>query len=235
MRVVVLITLLMSSLAFADDPSEVREFFDRYVELGKNFDTDLVALYSDDAKISTLRDGRDSLEFTGAEWKALVGKLMPLAERRGDVSTYTDVQVEPHGEGYRITALRASALKCTDNHDHYMDVERQGGRWVIVEEYMETVSLSQCEPSEELAETLSNISDMIRPHLPMDLDTDTRLESVEVEGTALVYRQRVHTLAASVNDWGQIDLMLISSACLYGPLARANRANRPTIIGVRSI
>lgn len=67
----------------------------------------------------------------------------------------------------------------------------------IVEEYTETVSLSRCQPSEELAESLATIREQLRPYLPLDLDADTRLESVEVVGSALIYNQRVHTMAAS--------------------------------------
>ncbi|MGQ7273987.1 hypothetical protein [Marinobacter sp. V034] len=217
MRFIVFLTLLISSFAFADDAYEVQALFNKYVEFGKNFDADVVELYSPDARISTLRDGRDTLEFTGAEWQTLVRKIMPVAERRGDVSTYTDVQVDSHGEGYRVTALRSSALKCIDGLDFHMDVEREGDRWLIVEEYTETASLSQCEPSDELAESLSKISNMIRPHLPLNLDADTRLESVEVEGSALIYSQRLHTTTASELDLDEVQVILnqigVQSAC----------------------
>ena len=38
------------------------------------------------------------------------------------------------------------------------------------------------------------------PHLPLDLDADTRLETVEVVGPALIYHQRLHTVAAAEMD-----------------------------------
>lgn len=108
-----------------------------------------------------------------------------------------NVQVNAHGEGFRVSALRSSAIKCVDESDYYLDVEHEGDQWVIVEEYSETVSLSRCEPSQELAESLSEVREKMRPHLPLDLDADTRLESVEVVGSALIYNQRLHTVAAS--------------------------------------
>ena len=51
----------------------------------------------------------------------------------------------------------------------------------------------------------------------MDLDADTRLESVEVEGTALIYNQRLHTVAASELNVDQVETSLkqigVQNAC----------------------
>lgn len=197
MRLFVFMFLLFSSFASADEVAEVRAFFDEFVELGKNFDTGIAEFYSPDARIITLRDGIDTMETTGSHWQSMIRKLMPVAERQGDISDFSNVQVNAHGEGFRVSALRSSAIKCVEDSGYYQDVEREGDRWVIVEEYSETVSLSKCEPSEELAELLSAVREKIRPHLPLDLDADTRLESVEVVGSALVYNQRLHTVVAS--------------------------------------
>ncbi|MBJ7275360.1 hypothetical protein JHC43_02675 [Marinobacter salarius] len=217
MRFFTLLFLLISTHALANDTSEVRAFFNEYVERSNNFDVDIAELYSSNAKVRTLRDGSESIELNGSQWKATIRKVMPLAERLDDVSTYTDVRIDPHGEGYRVTALRSSALKCKDGLGYHMDVELEGGRWVIVEEFQETISLSQCEPSEELAATLSRVSDTLRQYLPMDLDADTRLESVEVEGTALIYNQRLHTVAASELNVDQVETSLkqigVQNAC----------------------
>ena len=82
------------------------------------------------------------------------------------------------------------------------------GSWRVVEEYTETVSLSQCKPSERLAASLKTTLNGLLPHLPLDLDADTRLEAVEVVGPTLIYRQRLHTIAAAEMDLAKLVPML---------------------------
>lgn len=217
MRFIAFLFLVFSPFAAADEVSEVRAFFEEFVELGKSFDAEVAELYSPDARIMTLRDGTDRIEVTGSQWREMIRKMMPVAERRGDTSSYSNVQMNAHGEGFRVSALRSSAIKCVDDSDYYLDVEREGDQWVIVEEYSETVSLSRCEPSKELAESLSEVRETMRPHLPLDLDADTRLESVEVVGSALIYNQRLHTVAASEVSQDKAEAILkqigVQNAC----------------------
>jgi hypothetical protein len=192
--------ILVAAAASADDAAEVRAFFDRYVELEKSFDTAASDLYSPDARIITLRDGAKRIEMKGAEYSELVARSMPLAKKRGDVSAYENVRVSPHGPGYRITATRIPAVKCVPDDRYHLDVARVSGEWRIVEEYTETVSLSRCKPSRSLAESLKALQTGITPHLPLDLDADSRLEAVEIAGPAIIYRQRLHTAALAELD-----------------------------------
>lgn len=195
-----------------EEAAEVRALFEEYVERSAAFDPGVASLYAPDARIVSLRDGAETIEIRGAEYREMIGRVMPLARKRGDVSRYADVEVARHGDGYRVTATRTSAVKCVDDPDYHLDVAKVDGSWRIVEEYTETVSLSRCDPSPELAARLAGLVEGIEPHLPLDLDEDTRLESVEIAGSALVYHQRLHTVVAAETDLERLSPVLKQAA-----------------------
>jgi len=202
-----MLSLLLALGAHADEAEEVRAFFDNYVKLEAAFE-DTSPLLNDTARLVTLRDGTQRMEMTGAQIKAMMPKVLEIAKQRGDTTTYSDVSVAPHGEGYRVTATRLPAAKCVEDKGFHLDVASAEDRWTIVEIYTETVSLSQCKPSSKLAAKLKAIRKGILPHLPLDLDPDTRLEKVEIVGPNIVYTQHLHGVAAAELDLQQLVPML---------------------------
>jgi len=185
--------------AMAGDAADARQFFDEHVAMQQAFDPAIAAHYQDDAVLTNVRDGGDERKVTGAQYKQVLPRAMPMAKERGDTATFADVKVAPHGDGFRITATRTAALKCAPGA-YRLDVVEVDGAWSIAAEHVETVSLSECEPSEELAAQLKTLHDGVQPHLPMDLDADTRLEAVDVKKRALIYTQRLPRLAAAELD-----------------------------------
>ena len=200
MRFLMIVLLAVTPFAHAGKTDEVREFFDNLVERTNTFDAGVADLYSPDARIIAIVDGSDRVELSGAQLKQIANRVMPIAQRNGDTNTYKKVKVSPHGEGFRVTAVRFSAAKCVTDPNYHLDVVSHDKAWLVVKEYGETVSLSKCKPSKKLAASLNALRDGILPHLPLDLDTDTRLETVEVVGPALIYHQRLHTVAAAELD-----------------------------------
>lgn len=192
----------------ASPEAEARHVFEEIVERANNFDASVVDFYSDEARIVTLRNGTDKQEMSGAQWKELVRRVMPVAERIGDTNTYEAVSVTPHGDGFRVTAVRTSALKCVEDPSYHLDLVKADGSWKVVEEYSETVSLSRCKPSEKLAAELETVLGLILPHLPLDLDEDTRLETVEIQDSALIYHQSLHTITADEMDLEELTPLL---------------------------
>ena len=200
MRAFIFILVAFTPWAHAGEAENVHEFFGQFVKRANAFDTGIVEHYSPDARVITLRDGSEKLVLTGAQWKQLLVRVLPIAKKRGDISTFKNVKVSPHGVGFRVTAVRTSAIKCMSDPNYHMDVVRMQDSWMIVEEYTETVSLSRCAPTNELAASLASLRTRLLPHLPLDLDADTRLEAVEVAGSALIYRQRLHTVEIAELD-----------------------------------
>lgn len=210
------------ALARAEATDEVRVFFGDLVKRTNAFDVGVAELYSPDAKIITLRDGDVQQEMTGSQWKEFLSKVMPIAMRRGDTSTFTDVQVVAHGDGFRLTAIRTSVLKCSTDRNYHLDVAKISDSWRVVEEYTETKSLSQCKPSTKLAAALAKVQKELLPHLPIDLDGDTKLESVDVVGSVLIYSERLHTITAAEMDLTKLVPLLqqigVQDACGRGEM-----------------
>ena len=200
MRIFLVLLLVVAPAVHADEVADAQAFFSDFVGRSNDFDPGVADLYSDTARIIAVRDGVTRMELTGSQFKELLVKVIPIAKQRGDTSAFENVKVSKHGDGLRVTATRISAIKCAPDTNYHLDIEMLGDSWTIVEEYMDTVSLSQCEPSKKLAEALASIRDGIVPQLPLDLDEDTRLEEVEIVGPVLVYRQRLHTVSAEELD-----------------------------------
>ena len=84
------------------------------------------------------------MEMAGAQWKALIGALMPVARASNDRSEFTNVRVEPAGPPVRIRADRY-LVKCYRDLGYYMLIGREtDGALAIVEEYSETQPQSSC-------------------------------------------------------------------------------------------
>lgn len=200
MRFLYIALLAVTSFVHAAEKDDVHAFFEDLVERTNAFDATVADLYSPEARIIAIVDGSDKVELSGSQLKQIANQIMPVAKKRGDTNTYKKVKVTPHGEGFRVTAVRISAAKCVTDRNYHLDVMRHKKSWQVIEEYGETVSLSRCKPSKKLAASLNALRDGLQPHLPLDLDSDTRLETVEVIGPALIYHQRLHTVAADDLD-----------------------------------
>jgi hypothetical protein len=128
---------------------EAKAFFARYAALGDAFDPAVADFYSDEAVIRAFRrypHGLErSMEISGAQWKSLVRKVMPLAKAQNDRSEYRDPRFEKAGDRVKISAKRYSVRKCYWDPSYYMVLEKQrGGSLKIVEEYTETQPQSDC-------------------------------------------------------------------------------------------
>ncbi|MDJ0987554.1 MAG: hypothetical protein QNJ26_18590 [Desulfobacterales bacterium] len=152
-QTILLILFLMVSVGngFAQDADaeSAKRFFEQYVKLGERFDASMADLFLDSATIKNLRRYPNGLEktmqLTGAQWKALIIKTMPLAKAKGDVSTFSEIYVSIDGKRAKIKANRYSNLKCYTDTGYYMIIERQpDSEYKIVREYTETQPNSDC-------------------------------------------------------------------------------------------
>ena len=138
---------IISGPVYASDES--LELFDSYIQLGESFDPDVANLYSDDALIHAYRvypHGLErNMELTGAQWKELMSRVMPIAKAQNDKSTFSNIAVTEIEGGYKIKADRYSVRKCYTDTGYYMIVKpTENGSLKIFEEYMETKPLPSC-------------------------------------------------------------------------------------------
>lgn len=139
--------IFFSGAVSAND--QVKEFFNRYIQLGESFDPSVASLYADTAQILAFRvypHGLErSMELTGAQWKQLIQKVMPLAKAQNDKSTFSNVVIAENDGGFKIKADRYSVRKCYTDSGYYMVARmNEKGSLEIVKEYMETKPLPSC-------------------------------------------------------------------------------------------
>lgn len=141
--------LFFAQTACASETPE--QFFARFVSLGQRFDPAVAELYEDHASVRMYRRYPHGLErsgeMTGVEWKALVRKVMPLAQAKDDRSTYTHVKVSSLSTGARvkIKADRHVVRKCYTDAGYYVVIERRAnGDFGVVEEYFESEARPDC-------------------------------------------------------------------------------------------
>ncbi|MFC6633389.1 hypothetical protein [Microbulbifer taiwanensis] len=143
------ITLLVSFSADVIAEDNPGKFFQIYMQLGESFDANVANLYDDSAKIHAYRvypHGLErNMELSGAQWKELVKKLMPIARAKNDKSTFSDINILEVEGGYKIKANRYSERKCYTDTGYYMILKNgDDGNLAIFEEYMETKPLPDC-------------------------------------------------------------------------------------------
>jgi hypothetical protein len=176
------------------------EFFENYQTLSKRFDPAVAELFAEDGKLLSTRLGRDGtrqeLSMPFANIKPMLPKLMNAAKASGDVSEYSNVQVELlDEEKAKITATRFSGLNCFSDDSYYMVVRDDAGDIEIVEEYSVTLEQGRCETNKALIGTLAATAEAYNAQLPAMIDQDTELTSVTAQETNLAYNYKFVSLA----------------------------------------
>ncbi len=143
------LALALASPAILWANEDPRAVFDRYVQLGGEFDPAVAELYADQALVHAYRVYPHGLErnmaLTGIQWKQLLAQVMPLARAQNDKSTFSDIEITNIPGGYRIKADRYSVRKCYTDTGYYMVLKPvTGGGLKIFEEYLETRPQSNC-------------------------------------------------------------------------------------------
>jgi hypothetical protein len=180
--------------AESESEAAARRFFESYVALSDRFDPAVAELYSDSARIRTSRTSAtgavQELEMSGDRWKKLLVSALPVARERGDQNVFSEVDVADEPHGVRVMAERYSVLKCTRDEAYYMVVAADaGGALRIVEEYSETTVTSACGQGggKTLDQRLREVAEQLGPRLPLQVDAETRLDAVSVDGQRLTY------------------------------------------------
>lgn len=127
--------------AIAAPSADAKAMWTSYQTLENNFDSAVANLYTDDAFIQSTRyypNGQtQTLNLTGAKYKAIIVSAMGVAKARNDKNTYKNVTFTEEGGRVRIKALRHNVLK---NYDSWLVllIEKRGNDWKIVQEQSQT-------------------------------------------------------------------------------------------------
>lgn len=116
-----LITIAGSNGYSAEPASDVKAFFQKYVDMGNAFDPSIADLYSADAKITNTRyypDGHTkTINIPMPAYKKMIVTAMPLAKAHNDQDTFSKVSYENYQGSTKVTALRHNKIK---NYDSWL-------------------------------------------------------------------------------------------------------------------
>ena len=170
-------------------------FFARYVGLIAQPELAFVDLYSDYARVHTLRHLADGtvarLEMTGLQWKRNLTQMYRQVKVKGDpqaAQAFSQVSFSDGVDGLRISARRYVRGSCAvDREFHLVVAPGADGVLRIVEEGSETWVQSQCGIGEgkTLDQRMDELVAQVEPALPLMVAADTRLVRVERAGKQL--------------------------------------------------
>jgi hypothetical protein len=142
MKKLLLILCLIALPAFADDAAEALAQFNKYVQAANSYSNTIENMYSPSAKIIRQVIKPDGSTANVTTNTATYLKQMRLsaaaAKINGYKNNYTNVNVAPVGNGYKVSALRQPGSD-PDKFKSYQIWQKDArGNWVIVEELMQT-------------------------------------------------------------------------------------------------
>jgi hypothetical protein len=118
------------------------DLLSRQTQLDQSFDPAAGDSYADEASLVNVRKvpGGEEREMTlsGAQVKAMLPSVMPLAKARGDRNSCRDIQFRVEGCTVHVTATRHSELKNYDSPISWVVGTARSGRWLILEERSES-------------------------------------------------------------------------------------------------
>ena len=141
-KFLIFISLFFFSVAFADELSDVREFFDSYIKAANSYKKNIPDYYSPEARIIRVvikPDGsKQSVEFNVEDYMRQLKKRSKLARIVRYKNRYEDIQVSELGSGkYKISALRYP-MRDKIGLNFYFIVENTDNGYKVIEESMET-------------------------------------------------------------------------------------------------
>jgi hypothetical protein len=137
-----LFILIFGAGVFAADQDDALKFFNSFVNASNTYSSELLKMYSDDAKIIrqvVKPDGKQvNVPFDIETYKGQIRISGKLAKIKNYKNTYSNVRISKVSNGYKIEASRQPSLG-GDKLKSAMIVQKQpNGKWIIIEELMQT-------------------------------------------------------------------------------------------------
>ena len=139
---VVFFVFIMALFSYAASVSEIRDFFESYVNEANTYSDKVPDYYSPQAKIIRVvikpNGERESVEFSFSDYLSQMKKRSKIARFVRYKNRYENIVVSDMGEGrYKISAIRYP-MRDKRGLDSYFIVENTDGKYKIIEESMET-------------------------------------------------------------------------------------------------
>ena len=107
---IVMALIITQLFVIADDRTEVKAFFDSFVNAANTYSKDVPNYYLDDAKIIRVvlkKDGtKQAVNFAMKDYKEQMAKSEKIAKLAKYRNTYKSVSVSKTGNDYKVSAMR---------------------------------------------------------------------------------------------------------------------------------
>lgn len=129
-----------------------KRFLHQYAELSYLQRLNFVELYSDRAVVRVHAQGQPTGQrILGRLYKQWLGERLRARVVELDVSQFKDVRLERRGSRLVIRANRYVANRCYWDSNYLLGLEREGGRWLVVDEAITTQPQAQCSQAGRVA------------------------------------------------------------------------------------
>lgn len=137
-----LLLIYSCSFSFADETTEVKQFFNNYVSAGNNYASDFFNYYSDNAKIKRVVEKPDGTTQTVniplSRYKCEAKKSTALAKLRKYKNKYLNIKISKQGDNYKISADRMPSTSDYKIPAEFIIGKDINGEWKIKEESLNT-------------------------------------------------------------------------------------------------
>ncbi|MBQ8887105.1 MAG: hypothetical protein IJY61_05320 [Candidatus Gastranaerophilales bacterium] len=139
---VFILFLCINMRSFADEIRDIQCFFNEYVSAANNYSCDYFDYYTNNAKIIRVVEKPDGTEqavnIPLERYKSEAKKTSKLAKLRKYKNKYFNVRIFPHGEDYKIVAMRMPSTSDYKIPAYFIVGKDCNGNWKIKEESMNT-------------------------------------------------------------------------------------------------
>lgn len=137
-----LIVLIFGLSVFAGDREEALKFFNSYVSASNNYSSNLLNMYSDNARIirQVIKPNGKlvNVNFSIDDYKSQMRLSAKIAKIRNYKNYYSDIDVTKVANGYKIDAMRKPSLSDYKLKTSMVVQKQPNGKWLIIEEVMQT-------------------------------------------------------------------------------------------------
>ena len=139
---ILMFTLVIGLMAFASDVENIKDFFNSYIESANSYSNNYFSYYSPHAIIKRVvikKDGStETVIVPLIEYKKHSALSVKLGKLRKYKNTYTDIDIKPEGEDYRINAMRKPSTSAYSLPVSFLIGKDSSGHLKIKEESMHT-------------------------------------------------------------------------------------------------
>ena len=193
-----------SNVQRAAETSPAETFIERYQHLSRSYDVGIGALYADDAVLSTtytkMNGHRLQMKLSGADYKRLVPRMMPLAQARKDRSELRDIRFEINDDHVMVYATNVSLSKCFEDTGFTMTLRMEPGQGLLISNVSSHSQSRNLCPDQDPRPLMEPLLKQVEGRLPLMLDDATRLDTLVATSQDLTYEYTILGLTDKAFD-----------------------------------